>query len=38
LALCRLFTRFPDLRVTGDVAWRPTISDRSARHIPVEVR
>jgi cytochrome P450 len=35
VALHRLFSRFPDLRVDGEVEWKPTISDRSARRIPV---
>jgi cytochrome P450 len=36
-ALPALFRRFPDLRLDGDVAWKATISDRSAAHIPVAV-
>lgn len=34
LALPALLRRFPDLRLDGDPVWRPTISDRSAAHVP----
>ena len=34
LALPALLRRFPDLRLDGEPAWRPTISDRSAAHVP----
>lgn len=34
LALPALLRRFPDLSLDGDPVWRPTISDRSAAHIP----
>jgi cytochrome P450 len=35
VALPTLFRRVPDLRITGDVIWKPTISDRSPASIPV---
>ncbi|MBM3685046.1 MAG: cytochrome P450 [Actinobacteria bacterium] len=38
IALRMLLDRFPDLQLAGDVAWRPTIVDRSPKHIPVRVR
>ena len=38
IALPMLFERFPDLRLDGAPTWKSTISDRSARHIPVRVR
>jgi cytochrome P450 len=35
IALPRLVQRFPDLRPAGEPTWKPTISDRSAAHLPV---
>lgn len=35
IALPALLRRFPDLAVAGPVEWKATISDRSARSIPV---
>jgi cytochrome P450 len=35
IALPTLLRRVPDLRITGDVRWKPTISDRSPASIPV---
>ncbi|MGA1074773.1 MAG: cytochrome P450 [Ilumatobacteraceae bacterium] len=35
IALPALFRRFPDLHLTGEPTWRPTISDRSASEIPM---
>lgn len=37
-AMRMLLDRFPRLRLTGPVEWRATISDRSAKRIPVSVR
>ena len=34
LAVPALLRRFPDLRLAGEPSWRPTISDRSAAHVP----
>lgn len=34
-ALPALIRRFPDLRLDGDVKWKPNISDRSASFIPL---
>ena len=35
IALPRLVQCFPDLRPAGEPTWKPTISDRSAAHLPV---
>ena len=35
LAIPALFRRFPDLDLTGEPEWKPTISDRSAATIPL---
>jgi cytochrome P450 len=35
IALPRLMARFPGLRPAGPPTWKPTISDRSAAHLPV---
>jgi len=35
VALPALMKRFPDLRLDGDVVWKPNISDRSASYIPL---
>jgi cytochrome P450 len=37
IALPRLVQRFPDLRPAGEPTWKPTISDRSAAHLPVRL-
>jgi cytochrome P450 len=37
-AMRMLIDRFPHLHLTGPVEWRATISDRSAKRIPVSVR
>jgi cytochrome P450 len=37
-AMRMLIDRFPHLHITGPVEWRATISDRSAKRIPVSVR
>jgi len=37
-AMRMLMDRFPHLHLTGPVEWRATISDRSAKRIPVSVR
>lgn len=34
IAIPALLQRFPDLRLDGAPTWKPTISDRSAAHIP----
>jgi cytochrome P450 len=34
LAIPALLRRFPDLELVGSPTWKPTISDRSAAHIP----
>ena len=34
-AIPSLLRRFPDLALAGEVTWKPTISDRSASHIPM---
>ena len=33
--LSSLFQRFPNLRLDGDPTWRPTISDRSPKSVPL---
>lgn len=38
IAMRMLIDRFPHLHVTGPVEWNPTISDRSAKRIPVSIR
>lgn len=38
IAMPALLRRFPDLRVAGDVGWKPNISDRSPAIVPVRVR
>lgn len=38
IALRRLMTRFPDLKLDGHVQWKPNISDRAALSIPVRLR
>ena len=35
IVLPRLMARFPRLRPAGPPTWKPTISDRSAAHLPV---
>ena len=36
VAIPALLRRFPQLRLAGDVSWKPTISDRSASDIPMQ--
>jgi cytochrome P450 len=38
LAVAGLYRRFPALRVTGEVTWKPTVSDRSPEQVPVRLR
>uniref|UniRef100_A0A6J7QA95 Unannotated protein n=1 Tax=freshwater metagenome TaxID=449393 RepID=A0A6J7QA95_9ZZZZ len=35
VALPRLVKRLPNLRVAGEVQWKPNISDRAASHVPL---
>lgn len=38
IAMRMLIDRFPHMHITGPVQWNPTISDRSAKSIPVSIR
>ena len=37
IALPRLLSRLPELRVVGDVRWKPNISDRAAAEVPLAI-
>lgn len=37
LALPALFRRFPEMRLAGEVEWKASISDRSAKHLVVDL-
>jgi cytochrome P450 len=35
IALPALWSRFPEMTLSGDVQWKPTIADRSALSLPI---